>query len=91
MPGPPKQGYDAIPGISDAYDDESPTGYDLLMWMTEHDIWPSESIAVHSANIVGAKRMAGVIERYGPFTHKEKYNVQCGKFYAGGWKYTNAS
>src|SRR4051794_14205086 len=46
---------------------ELPTGYDFCLWMAEHDIWPRERIAVHSANPVGAARMVGVIERYGPF------------------------
>lgn len=43
---------------------EAPTGYDLTLWMAEHEIWPSERPTVHSANPVGAERMRGVIERY---------------------------
>ncbi len=42
-------------------------GYDLLLWMAEHGVWPSRAIAVHSANPPGAERMCGVIERYGPY------------------------
>ena len=45
----------------------TPEGYELCLWMAEHDIWPRDAIAVHSANPVGAARMCGVIERYGPF------------------------
>ena len=29
--------------------------------------WPTETIAVHSANVVGVRHMIGMIERYGPF------------------------
>ncbi len=40
------------------------TGYDLCLWMAEHGIWPELPPEVHSANNVGATRMAGVIARY---------------------------
>jgi hypothetical protein len=30
-------------------------------------MWPREAISVHSANPPGAKRMCGVIERYGHY------------------------
>jgi hypothetical protein len=36
------------------------TGYDLLKWMDEEDIWP-DRIDVHSANPVGAQRMRDFI------------------------------
>ncbi|HET7478362.1 MAG TPA: cyclic-phosphate processing receiver domain-containing protein [Rubrobacteraceae bacterium] len=42
-------------------------GYALVLWMAEHDIWPGHALEVHSANPVGAERMCGVIERYGPY------------------------
>lgn len=38
-----------------------------MLWMAEHDIWPSESIEVHSSNPPGAQRMCALIERYGPY------------------------
>lgn len=44
-----------------------PEGRTLVLWMAEHDAWPSEEIAIHSANPVAFEYMAGVIERYGPF------------------------
>lgn len=44
------------------------SGYDLCLWMAEHDIWPSRSVRVHSHNPIGAKRMCGVVDRYGPYT-----------------------
>lgn len=42
-------------------------GYRLVMWMAEHDTWPSHSIAVHSANPVGRDRMLSTIDTYGPY------------------------
>ena len=38
------------------------TGYDLLLWMEENNIWPVHGVHVHSANPVGAKRMKAAIE-----------------------------
>lgn len=44
------------------------TGYDFCLWMAEqHDVWPTQSIQVHSANGVGARPMCGVVDRYGPY------------------------
>ena len=47
--------------------EDVPEGYELCLWMAEHDIWPRDRIKVHSGNPPGAERMIGVIERYGPF------------------------
>jgi hypothetical protein len=47
--------------------DGIPEGRKLVLWMAEHQIWPTEMISVHSANPVGADHMAALIERYGPF------------------------
>lgn len=43
------------------------TGYDVCLWMAEHDIWPP-LIRIHSASPVGRERMKGVIVRYAPET-----------------------
>lgn len=40
------------------------TGYDLVKWMAEHDIWPMTKPRVHSQNPVGAANMRATIERY---------------------------
>lgn len=40
------------------------TGYELLAWMEEHDVWPSGNIWVHSANPTGAQQMALIIEKH---------------------------
>ena len=44
-----------------------PEGRKLVLWMAEHDTWPTRAIRVHSANPVSVEYMEGVIERYGPF------------------------
>ena len=40
------------------------TGYDLLTWMEERNVWPSGYIVVHSANPSGANRMRQVIKKW---------------------------
>lgn len=42
------------------------TGYEVCLWMAEHDVWPTHKPQVHSANPVGAANMRSVIERYWP-------------------------
>ena len=42
------------------------TGYDLCLWMAEHNIWPKQRPVVHSMNTDGRDRMRGVITRYFP-------------------------
>lgn len=42
-------------------------GYHLVIWMAEHDVWPTEGIAEHSANPVGRHRMLLVIDTYSPY------------------------
>lgn len=37
------------------------TGYDVLLWMEENDVWP-ETIHIHSMNPVGRQRMFAVLE-----------------------------
>lgn len=43
------------------------TGYTVVLWMAEYDIWPVEGIVVHSWNIVGARLMCDTVDRYGPY------------------------
>lgn len=40
------------------------TGYDVVSWMEEHNVWPINGVAVHSVNPVGVDRMEQVIERH---------------------------
>lgn len=41
-------------------------GRKLVLWMAEHDCWPSGKITVHSSNIVANNYMREMIIRYGP-------------------------
>ena len=44
------------------------TGYDVVLWMKENNIWPSEGCIVHSMNPVGGGRMAEILaEHYGGY------------------------
>lgn len=42
-------------------------GFRLVLWMAEHDRWPSVGLRVHSSNGPGALRMLADVERYGPY------------------------
>lgn len=48
-------------------EDAEMTGYQVVLWMAEHDVWPSEAIYVHSANPVGANNICAVVDRYAPY------------------------
>lgn len=44
------------------------TGYDVICWMEENNVWPINGVRVHSSNPVGRKRMQVVIDRhYNPY------------------------
>jgi hypothetical protein len=43
------------------------TGYDVLLWMVEHEVWPTEACYVHTHNSARAFGMVGLINRYGPY------------------------
>lgn len=46
------------------------TGYTLICWMEENDIWPPEGVRVHSANPAGAARMRQVVmKKFGKQFH----------------------
>jgi hypothetical protein len=39
------------------------TGYDVLCWMEENNVWPPEGVQVHTANPVGRARMQQVVNK----------------------------
>jgi len=39
------------------------TGYTLICWMEENNVWPNQKPIVHSANPVGRQRMQMVIDK----------------------------
>jgi hypothetical protein len=45
-------------------------GSALVRWMIDSNHWPVYKPTVHSANPVGAARMRGMIERYGPYGNR---------------------
>ena len=49
------------------YAEDGGDAYALVLWMAEHDRWPTEGIRIYSANVVGLRRMLGVIDRYGAY------------------------
>ncbi|UUG69890.1 hypothetical protein SEA_MORKIE_29 [Gordonia phage Morkie] len=38
----------------------------VVLWMCEHEVWPSGEIRVHSANPVGVEWLTGMVDRYRP-------------------------
>lgn len=40
------------------------TGYTVVCWMEENDVWPCDGVVVHSMNPVGRARMEAVIRRH---------------------------
>ena len=44
-------------------DPKEPTGYDVVCWMEENNVWPKR-VSVHSMSPFGAKRMMDVIGRH---------------------------
>jgi NAD+-processing family protein with receiver domain len=40
------------------------TGYDVVCWMEESDVWPRDGVVVHSMNPAGRSRMQAVIDRH---------------------------
>jgi len=51
----------------DADGEKLAEGRKLVLWMAEHQIWPSDRLRVHSSNTVAVGYMNGTIERYGPY------------------------
>jgi hypothetical protein len=39
------------------------TGYDVVLWMEENDVWPRHGVRVHSMNPSGAAKMRQAIHR----------------------------
>lgn len=39
------------------------TGYDVVMWMNENNVWPCNGVSVHSMNPWGRSRMEAAIPR----------------------------
>ncbi len=40
------------------------SGYDVLVWMEENNIWPVDGVVVHSMNPIGRYRMQVIIDKH---------------------------
>lgn len=40
------------------------TGYSVVLWMEQNDVWPPDGVRVHSMNPVGKARMQRAIHRH---------------------------
>lgn len=40
------------------------TGYDVVCWMEENNVWPEDGVRVHSQNPVGAQKMKAVLRKH---------------------------
>jgi len=58
-----------------------PTGYDLVKWMMEKNIWPRRMPVVHSMNPVGRENMETSIQRYFPGQKEDFLNADFGLDY----------
>jgi hypothetical protein len=43
--------------------DNEPTGYTVVCWMEEHNVWPREGVKCHSMNPSGRQRIEIVIRK----------------------------
>lgn len=49
------------------------TGYEVILWMAEHEVWPTVECRVHTHNSVRGPIMADMINRYGPYENKVRW------------------
>lgn len=40
------------------------TGYDVVLWMSRHRVWPINGVRVHSQHIAGKARMDKIISKH---------------------------
>lgn len=45
---------------------KAPTGYDIVKYCCENNLWPSKVLRIHSANPIGFDNMTALIDRYSP-------------------------
>lgn len=70
----------------DHWNQPTKTGFDVVEWIAEHEMWP-ETLAVHSDNVKGVARMCDVIEEFGPYVDKTDVMYDHMAYYVGGPKY----
>lgn len=56
--------YDPETWEDENYPYHEKTGYDVICWMEENNVWPVNGVRCHSMNPVGRRRINTVIERH---------------------------
>lgn len=49
------------------------TGYDVLLWMEENNIWPKEGVRIHTANAVRKPIMLDIVRKHYGRTFQYQY------------------
>lgn len=57
----------------DTSDCKEKTGYDVLLWMQENDVWPSEGVRIHTMNNVRKPIMLAMVEEHYGRTFQYQY------------------
>lgn len=55
--------------LSDAHyagNQKERTGFHVLLWMAENNVWPTEDLVIHTANPVGRKNMLDLVQSEAP-------------------------
>jgi hypothetical protein len=52
------------PRVSDEDWERRRTGYAVVCWMEENNVWPPDGVRVHSEKAAGRERMQAVIDRH---------------------------
>lgn len=61
-----KLGYVEILSLDHDLGENKETGYDLVKYMIEHDLYPTKAIFLHTMNPVGRENMYKTLIRYAP-------------------------
>ena len=55
-------------GNFDSFKD--PTGYQVVKWMAENNVWPPLGVRIHTDYAEGRKNMMNLVEQYAPYKKK---------------------
>ena len=50
----------------DGVEHSEKTGYHVVLWMAENNVWPSKTLIIHTMNSIGRTRMLQTAQRYAP-------------------------
>lgn len=57
----------------DTSDCKEKTGYDVLLWMRDNDVWPVEGVRIHTMNTVRKPLMLELVEKHYDRTFQHQY------------------